>query len=202
MKVLVADDDAVQRRLLQATLARWGDEVVLAADGEEAWSILSADQPPALAILDWLMPGVTGQELCRRARGLPLSSVYLILLTSRSAIADTVEGLEAGANDFVAKPFDVAELRARINVGRRVIALQGELAARIEDLERALRQVDQLHGLLSICSYCHSIRSDDDIWHRLEAYMAEHSGVRFSHGICPDCLKGVAAEFGLEPPSR
>jgi DNA-binding response OmpR family regulator len=139
-----------------------------------------------------MMPGLDGLEVCRRARartdGPPL---YIILLTARTNRQDTVEGLGAGADDFVTKPFDAAELRARVGVGVRVADLQGELAARIAELEQALARVDKLHGILPICSYCKKVRSDSDSWQQMEAYVSAHSTVRFNHGVCPDCVKTV-----------
>jgi hypothetical protein len=90
-----------------------------------------------------------------------------------------------------AKPFDAAELRARVAVGVRVVELQAELAARIADLEEALARVDHLHGILPICSYCKKVRSDSDSWQQVEAYVSDHSNVRFSHGVCPECVQTV-----------
>ena len=192
MRILIAEDSRVSRYLLETNLKKWGHEPVIATDGTEAWEIMQRQDAPALAILDWMMPGLDGLELCRRARartdGRPL---YIILLTARTDRQDTIDGLGAGANDFVTKPFDPAELRARVSVGVRVAELQGELAARIDDLEQALARVDQLHGILPICSYCKKVRSDSDSWQQVEAYVSAHSAVRFSHGVCPECVKTV-----------
>src|SRR5439155_1751234 len=123
-------------------------------DGAAAWDALQREDAPNLAILDWMMPGLDGLEICRRARGRTNARpLYIILLTARAQRQDTIDGLGAGADDFVTKPFDPAELRARVSVGVRVVELQRELAARIADLEAALARVDQLHGILPICSY-------------------------------------------------
>jgi len=127
-------------------------------------------------------------ELCRRARQDDrLASAYILLLTSRTAKEDIVQGLEGGADDYVTKPFDTAELRARIQVGARLVSLQSALAERVRELEGALSHVKQLHGLLPICCYCKKIRDDKNYWHQVESYVANHADVRFSHGICPDC---------------
>ena len=192
MRILVAEDDSVSRLLLETHLKRWGHEPVTTTDGAEAWAALQRDDAPPVAILDWMMPGVDGAEICRRARarsGAP--PLYIILLTARADRRDTIEGLGAGADDFVTKPFDASELRARVGVGVRVAELQLEVAARIADLERALARVDALHGILPICSYCKKVRNDSDSWQQMEAYVSEHSSVRFNHGVCPDCVKNV-----------
>ena len=190
MRVLLAEDDRVSRRRLEVTLVGWGYEVVLAQDGDEAWRVLTSDDPPPLAILDWMMPGRPGPELCRALRELPSRPpVYLILLTARSAREDVVAGLEAGADDYVKKPYDRAEISARLAVGVRVISLQRELAQRVGQLEQALSEVEQLSGLLPICAYCSRVRDDRDYWEKLEHYVARHSRAQFSHGICPDCYE-------------
>ena len=149
MKVLVAEDDAVTRRLIESVLVRWGYEVTTVADGTQAWEALSGTSPPAMAILDWIMPGLDGPELCRRVRDDPgLSSTYVILLTAKETGEDVVEGLEAGADDYVSKPFQHEVLRARCSVGSRVVALQNERVRRetaryIEQLEQTVTSLQQ-----------------------------------------------------------
>ncbi len=190
MKVLIAEDETVSRRLLEATLVRWGYEVVVASDGVEAWEALQGDDAPSLAILDWMMPSMDGLEVCRRIRNRPSSTPpYLILLTAKGRREDIVTGLEAGANDYVTKPFNREELRARVQVGVRMVELQQSLADRVRALEEALARVKQLQGLLPICSYCKKIRDDQNYWQQVESYIAEHSQAQFSHSICPDCYE-------------
>ena len=121
--------------------------------------------------------------------------MYVILLTSRDSSADIVVGLEAGADEYLVKPFDPNELRARVHTGVRVLHLQQRLVQKIEALEEALANVKQLRGLLPMCSYCKSIRNDGDYWQQLEAYIGDHSEAEFSHGICPTCLERVQKEF-------
>ena len=192
MRILIAEDEPIPRLLLSTALAEWGYEVVTAEDGDQAWQALQAPDAPRMAVLDWMMPGVDGPELCRRLRERSTSEpTYVILLTARDDKGDVVAGLVAGANDYVTKPFDRDELRARIQVGRTVVELQGTLAARVRELEAALAQVKQLQGLLPICSYCKKVRDDKNYWQRVEGYFAEHTEVRFSHGICPDCWRDV-----------
>jgi phosphoserine phosphatase RsbU/P len=192
MKVLIAEDDPVSRRLLEATLSKFGFEVVLAADGAEAWAVLQGEDPPPLAILDWMMPEMNGVEICRRVRQLATATPpYLILLTAKSEKTDVVIGLDSGANDYLTKPFDRSELRARIKVGTHVLELQKALVDRVQELEDALSQVKQLQGLLPICSYCNKIRDEQNYWQLVESYLSEHAHVVFSHGICPDCYRTV-----------
>lgn len=188
MKILVADDDLVQRRLLERTLTAWRYTVQPVVNGEEAWEVLSQATPPPLAMLDWMMPGLTGLDVCRRLRESGRTP-YVILLTSKNRTEDLVAALDSGADDFIAKPFDPAELRARVRVGERIASLQNKLADRVSALENALAQVTQLQGLLPICMYCKKIRNDQNYWQRVESYIGEHSGATFSHGICPECIE-------------
>ena len=198
MKTLIAEDDSVSRRLLQAALQKWGFEVTVTTQGREAWEALQQPGAPSLLILDWLMPEIDGVEICRRIRASEaLKSSYVILLTSRGSKEDIVEGLEAGADDYVTKPFDHGELRARVQVGARVIGLQNALAERVHQLEEAIASVKTLQGLLPICCYCKKIRDDGNYWHRVESYISGHANVRFSHGICPDCNDKLKAELNL-----
>lgn len=188
MKILIAEDERVSRRALEAILAHWGFTCVTAEDGAQAWEILQAPSPPNLLILDWMMPEIDGIELVTRVRqGSPNRVAYVILLTGRDSRSDIVRGLESGADDYITKPFNPAELRARVLVGVRVLELQHALAARVHELEDALSSVKRLQGLLPICSYCKKIRDDRNYWQQVDAYITEHSEAAFSHGICPDC---------------
>ena len=198
MKVLIADDDPVSRRLLQASLEKWGYDAQAVVNGTAAWGVMQEAQPPQLLILDWLMPEIDGVELCRRARTMKaLQSSYIILLTSRSTKSDVVEGLESGADDYITKPFDPGELRARVQVGKRVIDLQTALADRLRHLEEAMARVNQLQGLLPICCYCKKVRDDQNYWHQVENYVARHVEVRFSHGVCPDCIGRLRQDLAI-----
>ena len=192
MKILIAEDDKLSRSVLELALVANHYQIVSTANGEEALQELQKPDPPKLAILDWIMPVKDGIDVCRKVRRLPTQAPpYLILLTSRDRTEDVVEGLEAGADDYVVKPFEREELLARVRVGLRILHLQESLGGRVAELEKALKKVNRLQGLLPICSYCKKVRNDNDYWQQVEAYVTEHSAIRFSHGICPSCYDTV-----------
>lgn len=190
MKIIIAEDDALSRRLLETHLVRWGHEVHAFDDGVQALEAIRDSKVPALAILDWMMPGLDGPEICRRIRlDASIAQPYLVLLTSKEGAQSTVEGLKAGADDYVTKPFDAMVLRARVDVGVRVLELQNKLARRVRELEEALANVKRLQGLLPICSYCKRVRNDGNYWQQVDMYIAEHTEAKLSHGFCPDCFE-------------
>ena len=197
-RILIAEDHYVSRHLLERNLTNWGFSVVTAEDGAKAAEILERDDAPSLAILDWMMPKMDGAEVCTHVRqrtGRPY--IYLVLLTAKSQKEEIAAGLEAGADDYVIKPFDPDELRARLKVGQRVVDLERVLAKRVDDLQTALADVKKLKRLLPICMYCKSIRDDRDYWHQIEEYIHDETGTDFSHGICPTCLgKMTRGELG------
>ncbi len=141
MKILIADDSIVSRHLLEATLRKWGYDVMVACDGAEALELLQRQDAPALIILDWMMPGMTGVEVCRRIRERDNEPyTYILLLTSKSQKEDLIEGMEAGADDYITKPFDQNELQVRLRAGTRLVDLQTQLLKAREDLrEQATR---------------------------------------------------------------
>ncbi len=145
MNILIAEDDLTSRTLLDAVLKKWGYTVVPAADGTDAWEKMQGPAAPRLALLDWMMPGISGPDLCRRLREAqtPSAPVYLILVTARGQAQDIVEGLEAGADDYIAKPYDNEELRVRLDLARRILDLQAA-AARKDELQNALRTARSL----------------------------------------------------------
>jgi len=189
MKILVAEDDPVSRKVLRTILENRGYDVTTVEDGVNAWEILQSDESPQLAVLDWMMPGKDGTDICRLVRATEKSGyVYIILLTGKGRKIDVIEGLDAGADDYVTKPFNAGELVARVKVGERVVELHNRLQDHVKKLQEALDNVKTLQGLLPICSYCHKIRDDQNYWKSVEDYIAEHSGATFSHSICPDCM--------------
>jgi DNA-binding response OmpR family regulator len=193
---LVAEDHQVSRHLLQRNLANWGFEVATVEDGEQALKVLQGNNPPPIALLDWMMPKMDGSQVCahvREMKGRPY--IYLILLTAKGQKEDVASGLVSGADDYVIKPFDADELRARLQVGERVVALERTLASRVGELETALADVRKLKGLLPICMYCKSIRDDQDYWRQIEDYIHAETGADFSHGICPKCMEKITADL-------
>ncbi len=147
MRILVAEDDAVSRHLLATFLSKWGYRVVVAADGSEAWEKLQREDAPKVAILDWMMPGLDGLELCRKIRERPQDNyIYVLLLTAKGQKEDVVIALDAGADDYLIKPFDPQELRARVRAAGRIVELQQELIAARERLRDEATH-DALTGL-------------------------------------------------------
>ena len=203
MKILVAEDDAVTRRMLVVTLERLGWDVITAEDGNAAWRVfetLKGKDAPEIAVLDWMMPGIEGIEICRRLHTTPgFELVYIILVTSRGGKEDLSYGLAAGANDYVTKPFDPVELEARVRVGQRMVKLQRSLAARVTEVEAALAHVQRLQGLLPICSYCKKVRNEANYWEQVESYFTTHSDLDFTHSICPQCTEKMLREVEALP---
>lgn len=175
MNVLIAEDDAVVRMTLSAVLTGVGYEVTTAEHGGEAWADLQISHFPII-ISDWEMPEVNGPELCRRVRTRADGRyTYFILVTATGGKQRYLEGMEAGADDFITKPVDMEELRARLKVAERILGLR--------------RHVQQLEGLLPICAYCKRIRDAADRWEPIERYVEERSEAQFSHGYCPECYE-------------
>ncbi len=190
MKVLVADDDLTSRNILQALLKQWNMDPIPAKDGLEAWDVLQKPDSPKLVLLDWQMPGLDGIDVLRKLKAVDSSGLsYVIFLTSRQEKADLVSALDAGADDYLSKPFDANELRARIDVGRRFLELRMELMERMNDLQEALDHVKTLQGILPVCMHCHKIRNDAESWEAIETYLESHSSAQISHGLCPECLE-------------
>lgn len=159
-RILIADDDAVARSMLQAFLSKWGYEVIAVADGLEAARILESADAPQLAVLDWMMPGATGPEVCQRVRALhDRPYVYILLVTSRARRGDLFEGLESGADDYLTKPFDSGEFRVRVLVGQRIVDLQNKLIAAREEL-RFKATHDALTGIPNRASALEAIHHE------------------------------------------
>ena len=192
MRILIADDDPVSREMQACLLQQEGHEIIEARDGAEAWSALQSSDPPSIAILDWHMPQIKGIEICRRARATPaLKHLYLMLQTATPRDEGMEEGLKAGANDYLAKPFRVAELRARVRMGGHVVQLQNDLAIRDNALQRAVTELNALRAILPLCGYCRKPRNDQNYWHEVNAYFDRMINAEFSHGLCPVCYESV-----------
>ncbi len=149
MRILIADDDSILRLRLEVALKKWGYEVLVARDGEQAWQLLNQTDAPRLAILDWMMPGIDGIEICRRIRKrLGEGYTYLLLLTSRDSKEYTLEGLDAGADDFLIKPFDPEELKVRLRAGIRILRQEEALLEALNDHRRTNDLLEQERNLL------------------------------------------------------
>lgn len=200
MKILIAEDDAVSRSILSAILKKGGHEVEATCDGAEAWEALQRPDAPRLAILDWMMPEIDGIEVIGRIRALATEQPpYVILLTARADKRDIVKGLDAGADDYLVKPFDSEELRARVEVGCRIVTLQDRLTEKIRELHDALDHIKTLRGIVPICARCKKIRDDQGYWRQVEAYIRDHTDARFTHGICPECIKILYPQLKNKP---
>lgn len=190
ISVLVVDDDPVASAQLGAIVKAGGYDLRGASNGRDAWELLQLARIP-IVISDWYMPEVDGPELCRRIRARRREPyVYFILVTARGGKQQYLAGMDAGADDFIAKPVDPDELRARLKVAERILGLRKEL--------------QQLEILLPICSYCKRIRNDAEQWEPLEAYIESHFERMLTHSICPECYtKYVQPQLdGRSPPPR
>ena len=196
MRILIAEDDLTSRKMLEIALQKWGYGVVSTSRGDEAFAALQTAGRPSVAILDWMMPGMSGIEICRKLQEEENQNpVYVILLTALGDKDAVITGLRSGADDYVTKPFDSEELRARIRVGERVVELRDRLSIQVQELKTALAHVKMLQGILPICAHCHRIRDDRKSWRGMEEYIEAHSDAQFSHGICPRCMDKYYPKF-------
>ena len=202
MKILIAEDDHISRKILQTILTKQGNEVTAAEDGLKALEALKKETPDIL-ITDWMMPNLDGLQLSRQVRALNLPSyVYIILLTALTDKQRIIEGLDAGADDYITKPYDKTELMARVKAGERVIQLEKTLRQKNLELSEALVQVKQLKGIVPICMHCKKIRNDENYWQQVEVYVAEHTEADFSHSICPECLEEHYPDYAKKKKAR
>jgi len=177
MRILIVDDDLFSRALLDSTLKSLGHETVLASDGQDAFEIFQQSYFHVV-ISDWMMPIVDGLGLCRLIRDLKTTKYsYIILLTALGGSKAYLEGLKAGADDFLTKPFEEELLAARLAVGERIL--------KVQEVNRQLAQ------FILICSYCKKARNDEASWEKLEAFLMQQSELKLSHGVCPDCYDKV-----------
>jgi sigma-B regulation protein RsbU (phosphoserine phosphatase) len=202
VRILIAEDDHISRKILQTILTKQGNDVTAAEDGLKALEALQKETPDIL-ITDWMMPEIDGLRLSRQVRELDLPSyVYIILLTALTEKRRVIEGLDAGADDYVTKPYDKTELMARIRAGERVIRLEKTLREKNAALSEALAQVKQLKGIVPICMHCKKIRNDENYWQQVEEYIYEHSEADFSHSICPECLEEHYPDYAKKKKAR
>ena len=188
-RVLLAEDETVTRRLLEAQMTRFGFDVVSVADGLRAWEVLQSPDAPSLVVLDWNMPGLDGPDVCRKIRESARTGyTYMLLVTARNAKSDVVQGLSAGADDFISKPVDPDELHARLRTGERIVRLEQTLGQQVKELQAAAEHVKELQGMIPICMHCKRIRNQSQIWEKVETYIEQRSDAKFSHALCAECL--------------
>lgn len=200
LRVLVAEDHAPTRDRLTFLLQRHGYEVIMASDGRTAYEYLAAPQGPTIALLDWMLPEMTGPRICKELhRTNTRRFIYFIIVTARDSIEDLNKAFEAGADDFIRKPCDPTELLARLRAGQRIVELEHRLSARVAECEVALENVRQLKRLLPICMYCKKVRDDSEYWREIEGYIHDQTGTDFSHGICPDCMGALSSGHEVGP---
>ena len=216
MKILIADDDTITRVAIGRLLEKWGYDVVQANDGSEAWESVCQEDPPRIAILDWMMPEPDGVEICRLLKEeSDFPFIYTILLSVRQEKEDIVSALDSGGHDFLSKPVHTEELRSRIAVGVRLVKAEDRIRAKNRelasindrltqtnaDLQSALKEIQTLHGILPICVHCKKIRlehqqaEDPNSWVTIEEYIGSRTKAEFSHGICPICAAKHYPEY-------
>ncbi len=191
MKILLADDDAIIRQVLLNLLGKWGYDAVPTSNGAEAWEMVQNDDSLRIALLDWFMPEINGMELTRRIREANITPFYIILITARGAKESLIEALDAGADDFVSKPFDREILQARLKVAIRTVELQSYLIRRIADAESSVGNLKELRPFITVCSMCQKIKDMHDEWHKAELPAELTTEDPDAIKICPECSEKV-----------
>jgi len=182
VKILIAEDDVIAAKVLGRTLQNLKHEFVVASTGSQAWEIFDAD-PFRVVISDWRMPGMDGLELCGRIRNRPktLYTYFILLTAGHTGSEDFSHAMDSGVDDFVIKPLDQEIIRTRLYVAQRIL--------------RYTTEIGLLKDIIPMCCYCHKVRDDGDYWERVETYIRERTGSRFSHGVCPECMEKQLKEL-------
>jgi DNA-binding response OmpR family regulator len=188
VKILIAEDEYTTRLMVQVCLENWGYSIESVEDGKKAWDIINQKNPPQIAVLDWEMPGISGIDLCRKIKSLDRSSpIHVILLTARDSKNDISQGFEAGADDYITKPFNDDELGARIRVAERIVTIQSSLNSSLEELREALDMVQSFEEPVAVCSKCQKIGAFDGSWRTPEKLLEYPVDPRFIQLDCPSC---------------
>jgi CheY-like chemotaxis protein len=192
--ILIVDDMPENTLLLAEVVREECDATLIAEDGEEGLR-LAREQRPDLILLDVVMPGMDGYEVCTALKADPvLRDIPVIFITSLDALDQETRGLDLGAVDYIIKPFNPAITRLRVRNQLLLKVGRDLLAERTRELEAALAEVKQLSGLLPICAWCKKVRDDQGYWKQIEVYIRDHSHAEFTHGVCPECMKGLMEE--------
>ncbi len=182
LKILIAEDELTMRKILKKLVEGFGYEAVEVENGSDALDELSKKDAPKLALIDWEMPGLSGVEVCEIIRETKQEhQPYIIILTTHNEPEDIATALNAGADDYIVKPYSPIELKARLGVGKRVI--------------ESASKVKQLEGLLPICAACKKIKDGDNYWQAVETYLSGLGDVDFTHSICPECMERLYPDF-------
>lgn len=197
--VLIVDDVPENIKVLGNTLRNRNYVISAALSGEQALEIINQSLSPDLILLDVMMPGMNGFEVCAKLKSSPATNeIPIIFLTAKTETEDIVKGFEVGAVDYLTKPFNTAELLARVRTHLELKAAKDRQKELIGSLEKALEEVKTLSGFIPICSYCKKIRDDKGFWEQVESYVGKRSTAQFSHGICPDCVKKYYPDMAEE----
>jgi DNA-binding response OmpR family regulator len=190
IEILIAENDKTIQITLKSLCKSWNYNVIITDNGNDAWGILQELNTPHIAIIDRIIPGMNGIDICKEIRNMKTNvPKYIILFSTLNSKKHIIEGFEAGADDYIARPFLSDELRLRIKAGERIVKLQTSLTDNINRLEDALTHIKTLQGILPVCCICHRIRNDQESWQRIEKYLGEHTNIQLSHTFCPDCAK-------------
>jgi len=196
MKILIAEDDSVTRKLLEASLSKWGYEVIAVPDGSRALELLENDHSLHCAILDWMMPGKEGIYICNRMREERSNRIiYIILMTPQEGSAEAVSGLASGADDYITKPLDKTELHRKVLAAERIIHLEMTVSRKTEELQELQKQLDILREIVPNCTRCGKPRQDDRFYRDVEIYLNKCAESPTPHGLCPDC-RNTLSETG------
>ena len=203
--ILIVDDISQNIQVLGSILPRETYDISYATDGGQALEMV-ASETYDLILLDIMMPGMDGFEVCRRIQQMPgKKEIPIIFLTARSQKQDIIQGLNTGAVDYVTKPFNAAELKARVKTHLQLKKAREHIEEQNRNLEtlnreltEALEKIKTLEGIIPICCVCKNIRNDKGYWEQIEAYMAQHSKAQFSHGICPDCCEKLYPDLTMD----
>jgi len=191
VKILIAEDELTTRMLVQVSLENWGYRVESVVNGQDAWLALKQKDAAQIAILDWEMPELDGPEVCRRMKEMGEgNSPYIILLTGRDSDNDIVKGFDAGADDYMTKPFNDNELRARVRVAERMVRTQNSLSDSVTELKEVLNHLEMIREGVAVCqSCCHILSNDDDQWYSIEESVKNQDDPRFIQTVCPSCTQ-------------